>query len=139
MSNKNPTQITKGEGEVNLGAQDIRIYFVVCPFLWYYISMHYRILLRKSEYSCYTYLVVHKKMFILSFQIEDAMLMFDKQTMRHRGKIVVEAIRRALWVIRIFPQFSSILTIKISSTLFFQHFTLFRLKICFLHFIEEQL
>jgi hypothetical protein len=99
----------------------------------------FTILLRKSEYSCYTYLVVHKKMFILSFQIEDAMLMFDKQTMRHRGKIVVKAIRRALWVIRIFPQFSSILTIKISSTLFFQHFTLFRLKICFLHFIEEQL
>ena len=55
----------------------------------------------------------------LSFQIEDAMLMFDKQTMRHRGKIVVKAIRRALWVIRIFLQFSSILTIKISSTLFF--------------------
>lgn len=132
MSNKNPTQKTEGVGEVNWGAQDIRIYFVVCPFLWYYISMHYRTLF-------YTYLVVHKKMFILSFQIEDAMLMFDKQTMRHRGKIVVKAIRRALWVIRIFPQFSSILTIKISSTLFFQHFTLFRLKICFLHFIEEQL
>lgn len=56
--------------------------------------------------------------FFLSFQIEDAMLMFDKQTMRHRGKIVVKTIRRALWEIRIIPQFSSILTIQISSTLF---------------------